>query len=75
MTLRSEVARLKAKALAAREEREKVCTCARLIIIEGVPTPEQQRDIDALIPCKVHPFVVRIVEVGRALEQERGYIA
>jgi hypothetical protein len=39
MSIKTELARLKAKASALREARENVCTCQRLIVIEGVPTP------------------------------------
>lgn len=66
MTIRSELARLKSKARALREQRVNVCTCTRLIIIQGEPTPEQQRDLDALEPCKLHANAVAVVEIGRA---------
>ena len=66
MTIKSELARLKDKARALREARENVCTCERLIIIEGEPTPEQQQLLDVLRPCRVHSEVLAVVEVGRS---------
>jgi hypothetical protein len=51
----------------AREERrharENVCTCAQIIIIEGEPTTEQQRELEAREPCKLHSDVVSVIEV------------
>ncbi|HVG33577.1 MAG TPA: hypothetical protein VM911_10870 [Pyrinomonadaceae bacterium] len=63
MNYQSKLTRLEERAHARREELENVCTCEPIIIIEGEPTEEQQRELEARAPCKLHSDVVSIIEV------------
>jgi len=65
MSMKDRIKKLEGEAEARRLVRE--CVCSKLIImdLDCEPTEEQQRALDAIRPCPVHP-VVAVVEVGRA---------
>lgn len=62
MSNRRRLARLERASEERRNARENVCTCRPVIFIEGEPTEEQQAELDALTPCKLHSDAVRVYE-------------
>jgi hypothetical protein len=60
MNIKREVERLKERARARREAQASVCTCQPIMLISGEPTEEQQQELDARRPCKLHSEAVRV---------------